>query len=537
MINKWRFSPGLVFLFDFLMCLGLVAFSNPAFAIPAFGAIKGTTLLGSPLEVTTTLTGLTEDQLTQFNAGCVEAKLMPTGHSDLVQVSRTQSLVAEFQMTQRGGGTLQLRSLYPVNDPVMQISFNSYCPTVLFSHTWTLLINPQRDERIVATAGSSGSDSPDRRVRFELQNSALLRASRVHPPALKGSKETEIASPSKLDMSVPDPALQFDNFDSAPPIQAVSSEPHPASTTEKVNNLPDSIRDSHLIESSARLPAPQNQPPQLNQNLEQKAEESLPWTWITLLIASAMTLMFAGVMWLRKRERKGVSSLEGSAGLDADQVSDENRSSGLELAFDDEFDSLEEPIDQSSSHLFQSFIGVPAENQAVEFDFTDERPRYDGMLDSNDPSELAISMVTRDEHNPWVLPSGYEPLVQQRNASIDKRRQTDSNMLRASLALVEYCHQSVIQMVEIQSNGVKRILGQLQVGDDALTAGEEGAVPDMLNSFVNEKMCRLDSAEQREHMIAQLRALTDHCEDYPICFHSSAWSEFLFQVGQEAMVN
>lgn len=239
-------------------------------------------------------------------------------------------------------------------------------------------------------------------------------------------------------------------------------------------------------------------------------------------------------MWLKRKPRGSIgNATEPQFRTDKDEIT----SVVLDATFEDETEIEDDLIKQSSSQLFQSFIGVPADNQAVEFDFTDQRPRYDGMIDSNDPCELAIAQVNRDEPRPWKLPEGYASLVAHRNSAIENHQQSDSVVLRASLGLVEYCFQSALQLREIHDTGIKRIMQELNVQDEASTLHSEEAVPDMLNSFVNEKMCRIDSPEQRELMIAQLAKLPAYCADYPLCFNTSAWAEFLFQAGREAMIN
>lgn len=534
-MNNWHLSSGLQRLFEFLLCLCLLAVSGPVFANLDFGPLKGDLLLGKPLMLTTSLSGLSDEQLTQLKPGCMDAKVIPTGQSDLVKVSKTQPLILDFQHTLSTGGSLQMRSLQAVNEPVMRVLLISYCPMVLFEKKWTILINPPvRPDR--STEIVESNQSSRQVMQFQLANSVMLKASQVQPRLprpLPASRETP---PESQPSDEPDPALKFDTFDSSHETDRQEPVAQQSQNSPSSEGNPHPL-DNHLIESSTRSPqtaSPQRVEPQVVEPGTHSFSDDMPYGWFVLAGSSVLLMLAGGVLWIKRKSRGSVlSNVEPQFLMDKDEIS----SVAQDLAFDDETENEDDLTKQSSSQLFQSFIGVPADNQAVEFDFTDQRPRYDGMIDSNDPSELAIAQVNRDEPRSWKLPEGYASLVAHRNSTIENRQQSDSVVLRASLGLVEYCFQSALQMREIHDTGIKRIMQELKVQDEANTLHTEEAVPDMLNSFVNEKMCRIDSPEQRELMIAQLAKLSAYCADYPLCFNTSAWAEFLFQAGREAMIN
>ena len=110
---------------------------------------------------------------------------------------------------------------------------------------------------------------------------------------------------------------------------------------------------------------------------------------------------------------------------------------------------------------------------------------------------------------------------------------SDSLVLKLSLGLIELSFQHAVLSHYLSEDAVSSFVSGL--GADELSVEDNSAVvdtvPDILQAYVQAKLCELDGPEKRAFFIRNMKALAEFCQPMALCFKSTAWSEFMFELG------
>lgn len=506
----------------FISMVPLTALADMSLSQPV-----GIHTIGKPIEVISTISGIPQGTESQLRSTCLRGRLVSM--ESALDVNKASDVVVNFQPGIAQGGTIEFRSITPVNHALVSLQLISECPLLVFDMAWPLIMS-QREQ---APEIGSNSDLKSRETGlFDPKNSSLLAVSRKAPKRAPQIRSLALdIQPEKPATSVLEKVEEVETK----PDEVVQAEPVDEDVL-KLASLDQSLINHGLIESepvflgmgddSGAVGSPREEPVAGMGSVE-------------ILAISTTSLLVLGAGWLRNRfkRNKGLAfrirardkepEYKGNTVTEfSDYSASENIPTGQSLA-----DT--KPSRFGSDRVLESLMGGDDAMYGTELEFAEAEALYaDSASGHNNALKTCVEMINRADVRSWDLPPSYQLLVSERNKSLEMHRTPEALILRCHIGLVELAFQEAGHGNTVQLETSNELL-QLLLGKHVydLESNTVMGVPDVLKSYVKAKLCEIDGSEKRQLLRENLLSLNTQVEHQALCFHTNAWREFLSEEG------
>ena len=505
--------------------LGMVLNGSVAMAEIRVSNPAGLHTIGKPIHLVSTISGIPHGAESQLRSTCLQGRIVSIESGS--QSSKISSVAVNFQPTIAQGGTIEFRSLDPVNHALVRLELISECPLIVFNTGWPLIMN-QREKNV--DQGLESERNSQQAGVFDPASSSLLQASRKapkFPPQIRSvAMDTAPANPAT-------DVLEGVRKTEPTPEEAVVAEPVDNDTL-KLASLDQALINHGLIESepvSLGLHSDSGvQTPSQNESLSSLGG-------IEILAASTASLLILGAGWFRHRLKRNTALNVRVPLRTAEPAYKRNPIA----EFSDQNISEDKPaglLDSQHAHfgsdrVLESLMGGDEQLYAQETELAEEESMYaDHDSRSNHALKKCVDMINRADVRSWELPPAYQSLVTERNKSLEMHRTPDALILRCHIGLVELAFQEAGRGHGVQMETSNELL-QLLLGKHVydLESNTTLGVPDVLKSYVKAKLCEIEGADKRQLLRENLLNLNTQVEHQALCFHTNAWREFLSEEG------
>lgn len=510
---------------DFLVMLFISTCPLPAWAEIRVSDPVGIHTIGRPIEVVSTVSAIPPGAESQLRSTCLLGRIVSMENGP--QADQLNKVVVNFQPTIAQGGTIEFRSVAPVNHALVRLELVSECPLVVFDMAWPLIMNQR--EQIVKQEPSVKQDTQEAGL-FDPAGSSLLQASRKAPKREPRIRQVVAAvAPENPVAALPEVITNTETS----PVEAVVAEPV-VDDMLKLAALDQSLLNHGLIESE-----PVSLGLDADSALEslQRDEPGANFSHVEILAMSTASLLVLGAGWLliRVRQRSGLAVRIPARGQEPEykrnavsEFSDYNAS---------DINPTGQPDSQlsrfGSDRFLESLMGGDEPLYGTELELAEAESMYvDPASGRNLALKTCVEMINRADVRSWDLPPAYQSLVSERNRSLEMHRTPEAMILRCHIGLVELTFQEASQGHAVQLETSNELL-QLLLGKHVyeLETSTVMGVPDVLKSYVKAKLCEIEGAEKRQLLRENLLSLNSQVEHQALCFHTNAWREFLSEEG------
>lgn len=508
--------------------LGFVLSSSSAVAEIRLSNPAGLHTIGEPIDVVTTISGIPQGAESQLRSTCLHGRISPIESSS--ELGKTSRVMVDFQPTIAQGGTIEFKSLGPVNHALVRLELISECPLIVFNMGWPLIMN-QREKNVAQVP------EPERHLpqagQFDLASSSLLEASRNAPKIDPQTRKVAMdAAPDKPATDV----LDVDNEAESMPAEAVVAEPAVGSDALKLASLDQTLLNHGLIES---------EPVSLGLHSDSGVQAILQNESVTslrnieILAASTTSLFILGAGWFIYRLKRNAALTVRLP--QRTEVPEYKPDSVVEVSSRNKWESNLPNLQDSqlyrfgSDRVLESLMGADEQLYATELEIElaeDETIYTDHASSRNHALKTCLDLINRADVRSWELPPAYQSLVCERNKALEMLRTPEALILRCHIGLVELAFQEAGQGHGIQVETSNELL-QLLLGKHVydLEGNQTLGIPDVLKSYVKAKLCEIEGAEKRQLLRENLLNLNAQIEHQALCFHTNAWREFLSEEG------
>lgn len=531
-----------------------------------FGPLRGSSEIGQPLKLQAELSSLDGVSQGQLRSTCMSAHFLPMhGEQSGGFENGVLPLSVDFVSDGKQGGQVRFRSSEAVREPVGTITLRSECPLAVFEVSWSVLLDPSRDDREPAPplrGKTLQADAGLRDFNFD-SSSALGRSMKPSMWASSGKPLPKLADMDQAD-SRQDVKKQSAKGESvaalsspAPALSQVPSAPNPVSEPpqapqvvldvkrdepDELAALDQKLMDVNLIQSGKAGDAPSDGA--MSRLPLESVDRGVQLHDIPVVIGACSLLVLLGIsgFWLYRqrvsvgRVQKSKSSLVMHKGSvrSAPQLQEElaprwDESPVVSDALAEGDEQADEPVDNAPNHLvLNSFLGADHDSEAFSASaFDHDASRQAGLVLTGYQQSLssALGLVNRADSTLWKLPESYSKLVTGRNTALSLSANSQSRLLRTQIGLVELAYQEAIRHRALEVEAMDEFVQTMLKGVDlAELEVDQNFVPDVIHSYLSAKFCEVSGAQAKSTLKANCLALASIAEHWPVCFASSTWA-------------